>query len=330
MSVVELPEEEEPFWLTRPVYAAGQSVMTVLWSDHDRSDVPFEHGILRFFTMREARTLRAVCREFLDNVDVTPWDDLDSRIENNDVSFQTTFTLWRTCFPRAIAANVVGNLYIRDADFKLFRGLSALNISWCAGGVHDGGGLICITEAAFLHLRGIRKLIMCHCTVLLTDAAITQLRGIESLDIGRCRDVQITPAAFLQLRGITSLCVDEEMHPLIGRGGTLPSLEVDPLWINAIGSHVGSLLHYYVQYDHAEESIRRLLQCGADPTCIDTRANTPLHLACRFGCTANAKLLIEWGADVNALNDLGSTPLLLALQRRQPDVTFLRKHGAIL
>jgi ankyrin repeat protein len=44
----------------------------------------------------------------------------------------------------------------------------------------------------------------------------------------------------------------------------------------------------------------------------DKYGNTPLHDACSNGHTDMAKWLVSNGADINAKNDSGSTPLHLA------------------
>ncbi len=103
---------------------------------------------------REACSLRGVCRELKQAVGDFPWEDMDTVIRG-DVA------LWRACFPRALGANVGqrgqwgenpnGRLTaVVDADFVLLGGLKALNMSWCRQ----------VTDAAFVHLRGIERLYM--------------------------------------------------------------------------------------------------------------------------------------------------------------------------
>jgi cytohesin len=69
---------------------------------------------------------------------------------------------------------------------------------------------------------------------------------------------------------------------------------------------------------------RALLELGADPDTTDERGNTPLHCtaAMTFSVDASefAKLLLEHGADVNARNTAGLTPLgLLKMARASGD-----------
>jgi hypothetical protein len=52
-----------------------------------------------------------------------------------------------------------------------------------------------ITDAAFVHLKGIHKLDMQYCNQAgITDAAFVHLRGIHTLDIRFCNQAGITHA----------------------------------------------------------------------------------------------------------------------------------------
>ena len=66
-----------------------------------------------------------------------------------------------------------------------------------------------VTDAAFVHLRGIQKLGMWfYDQVTTADAAFVHLRGIQSLDMPYCNQATITDAAFVHLRGIKSLSMN--------------------------------------------------------------------------------------------------------------------------
>jgi ankyrin repeat protein len=53
-----------------------------------------------------------------------------------------------------------------------------------------------------------------------------------------------------------------------------------------------------------------------------------LHEATANGFLDFAKVLTDYGADVNAKDDNGKTPLTVALQYKRSDITeFLREHG---
>ena len=51
-----------------------------------------------------------------------------------------------------------------------------------------------LTDAAFVHLRGIHTRDISYCTQL-TDAAFVRLRGIHTLDMSYCKQASITDAA---------------------------------------------------------------------------------------------------------------------------------------
>jgi Ankyrin repeats (many copies) len=55
-----------------------------------------------------------------------------------------------------------------------------------------------------------------------------------------------------------------------------------------------------------------LIDAGADPNALDKSGVTPLHRAVRTRCAAAVKALLEGGADPRRENKHGSTPMLLA------------------
>ena len=88
-----------------------------------------------FFSTRDARRLRLVCRELKQAVADFPWEDMSTVIRGS-------IALWRACFPHARGANVgqlVGvkewqnpngrRIPVVDGDFVHFVGLRALNMS---------------------------------------------------------------------------------------------------------------------------------------------------------------------------------------------------------
>jgi ankyrin repeat protein len=58
--------------------------------------------------------------------------------------------------------------------------------------------------------------------------------------------------------------------------------------------------------------IAKLILAGADLNAIDKSGVTPLRRAARNRCAAAVKALVEGGADPRASNGNGSTPTLLA------------------
>ena len=75
------------------------------------------------------------------------------------------------------------------------------------------------------------------------------------------------------------------------------------------------------------EAVKQHLASGADLNAKDSEGGTPLHHAAWNGHKEIAELLIEKAADVNALGDNG-TPLDWAIFRKHPEtVELLRKRG---
>ena len=56
-----------------------------------------------------------------------------------------------------------------------------------------------------------------------------------------------------------------------------------------------------------------IIEAGADPNAIDKSGVTPLHRAVRTRCAAAVRTLLECGADPARKNKSGSTPMLLAI-----------------
>jgi hypothetical protein len=85
---------------------------------------------------------------------------------------------------------------VTDAAFVHLRGIHTLDMSYCDQRA--------ITDAAFAHLAGIQRLSIWGCRqATITDAAFAHLRGIQLLNMSECN--QLTDAAFMHLRGIHTL-----------------------------------------------------------------------------------------------------------------------------
>ena len=85
-----------------------------------------------------------------------------------------------------------------------------------------------------------------------------------------------------------------------------------------------TLLHLAIRYGHADIATL-LINKGADVNAMDehTYTKTPLHWAAMKGHTAVAELLIARGADVNAHGTYGHTPMQYAAGRGHLDVVEL-------
>ena len=69
--------------------------------------------------------------------------------------------------------------------------------------------------------------------------------------------------------------------------------------------------------------VRALIQAGADVKITDNRLNTPLHYTESEAC---ALMLIDAGADINAVNKNGRSPLRHAILDKRPAVERLLRR----
>lgn len=90
----------------------------------------------------------------------------------------------------------------------------------------------------------------------------------------------------------------------------------------------GTALYVAVSKGQAEV-ISLLLERGADPL-LEFGGDSMLHVAARGACLVCLKALVDAGADVNAMNMHGETPLHVALRLSIPKMAeILRANGAV-
>ena len=148
-------------------------------------------GILPFLSPKNLAKVRGVSSELRDAVALVPIHDVKTLVTGPLAS-------WRTSFPNAVAINISSRRDLTDADFVHLRGLKTVMMAGCTG----------ITDAAFVNLEGIQELDMSWCHQAgITDAAFVHLKGIHTLNMRRCD--QITDAAFVHLKGIHTLNMSE-------------------------------------------------------------------------------------------------------------------------
>jgi len=100
--------------------------------------------------------------------------------------------------------------------------------------------------------------------------------------------------------------------------------------VNARGEDVGTPPLHIAALVGSNEIVELLITKGADVNAKEEEEGwTPLFVAVGDGYKKIIELLIANGANVNAKDDVGDTPLDMAIGLEQPEtVDLLRKHGA--
>ena len=100
----------------------------------------------------------------------------------------------------------------------------------------------------------------------------------------------------------------------------LHSMDIDLEESNSDGVN---LLHVLAEMNETK-NMKCLLGKIRNIDPVDLKGETPLHRACANSCFKAAKILIEFGANVNALTDNGDSPLTLLAAQKQHDISLLR------
>ena len=115
--------------------------------------------------------------------------------------------------------------------------------------------------------------------------------------------------------------------------GNLANVEAlltqNPQLVNLVDKmDYGTPLHWAAIYGQ-QEVCELLIDHGADLKLVDDLGLSPLFWAIDGSEAGIARLLIAHGADVNLQNAKGITPLRHALDKTQDEIaTLLREHGA--
>jgi hypothetical protein len=121
---------------------------------------------------------------------------------------------------------------ITDAAFVHLKGIHILDMSYCFQPT--------ITDAAFAHLKGIHSLSLYRC-IQLTSAVFTHLKGIKRLNIGDCPQINLTDDS---LKGIEWLGMDDHSQAQIEQAKSLGYPVVQTWWYS--GVYIVWLLVYYM------------------------------------------------------------------------------------
>ncbi len=133
-----------------------------------------------------------------------------------------------------------------------------------------------------------------------------------------------TLAVAMALAWATTISASAQSGPgPAGPGGAASS--------SATASAASLELHVAARNDHAGV-VMSLLLAGVDPNVRDAQRNTALHVAVREDSGKAVEALLKSpGVDVNAINQAGETPLMLAAIRGQLDlVKQLVQRGALV
>jgi len=129
----------------------------------------------------------------------------------------------------------------------------------------------------------------------------------------------------LPLLSLATICGNSELAKLLIKYGAR---------VDGRDDRGRTALHFAVDYDdmrrlglERSESVKRhistaevLLSAGADINALDRVGASPLYLTCKRGETEIAEFLLEKKADVNTIHSSGKTPLYIAVSRQFLDV----------
>lgn len=118
----------------------------------------------------------------------------------------------------------------------------------------------------------------------------------------------------------------EGIKSALAAGADINAVSIPPCEGGACGEGQTTLMMISSYYNSAE-TIRFLLEKGADVNAKGQYGVTALMKAAEGGRSENVKLLLEAGADVNAKDDAAETALVYAKERGYLEIVYILKQA---
>ena len=147
----------------------------------------------------------------------------------------------------------------------------------------------------------------CNCETALMIAC--QKYYVEAIDVllnaGADSNITDTKGFTWIHHAAGGICSKETLQAIIDHGVDINAIDEDGRTVLMISCQMGNV-----------EAINVLLNAGADSNITDTNSGTWIHYAVDGGCSKETlQIIIEYGANVNALDKNNSTALMLACQK---------------
>lgn len=192
---------------------------------------------------------------------------------------------------------------------QLWIGIKANNLALVQDALNKGGNVEAEDEAGYPAL---------HLAAMHGHVEVAQLLLAHGADVNAPDQHQTTP-----LQWAARFSSDKLVRLLLDAGAELE------LGADAVGY---AALHYstihYAAGQGSPETIRLLVERGANINIKDKYGRTPLHLLALFKRGEVVDLLLELGADINSKDEDGLTPLQSAVKEGSPGtLRALLKHN---
>jgi hypothetical protein len=100
----------------------------------------------------------------------------------------------------------------------------------------------------------------------------------------------------------------------------LNSMNIDLDRVNEDGL---SLIHVLAQINESK-FMKCIIEKIQNVNPYDSFGQTPLHRACSASCFKTAKVLLQYGADVNAVTENGDTPMMMLAMQKKTSTSFFK------